>query len=320
MLTFVKMNGVKMQNINNVCFVLLICLLNTSVVFADANSDLLNACYKNDFQKVTEALSKGADPNFVPAKFSPLMYAVQNKNIEVIKLLLSKGAKADYSGLNGQTPLSIAQSNKLTDAIPLLLGAKEELSLAGIDITLTLDKFNLIYKEEIESCKEEDYFEKDVGEQFKVKITKCKFKASKNGPGDGIALFYNSEIYRMTRELNLKDVKLRVAAEKLEQKGKAKSEIVTFAGGFDGIWCGASIPFAKGKAVLLSQNIFYTIVSLISNGSLPRGSTTCVESIYINQNVESVVYDNENLKKNMLNKLVELRDAEERKKANNFKI
>eukprot|EP00057_Strongylocentrotus_purpuratus_P032588 XP_788125.3 PREDICTED: serine/threonine-protein phosphatase 6 regulatory ankyrin repeat subunit B-like [Strongylocentrotus purpuratus] len=38
----------------------------------------------------------------------PLHYAVQNGNIDVVKVLLAEGARSDTEGISGQTPLQLA--------------------------------------------------------------------------------------------------------------------------------------------------------------------------------------------------------------------
>ena len=56
-------------------------------------------------------LKNGADPNKVGKESkSPLHYAVENRDIESVKLLKANGAKVNVKNSEGQTPLDFASS------------------------------------------------------------------------------------------------------------------------------------------------------------------------------------------------------------------
>ena len=56
---------------------------------------LLKACERGDINKAVKALEDGADPNCIDADLeltTPLMYAAEAGNAELLALLLEKGA------------------------------------------------------------------------------------------------------------------------------------------------------------------------------------------------------------------------------------
>ena len=80
------------------------------------NKDLVIACRKGNFVEIQKLLGKGA---YIEVKFkydgythTPLSWAVKNRQMEIVKYLISKGANVN-AGINGPetTPLMWACKN-----------------------------------------------------------------------------------------------------------------------------------------------------------------------------------------------------------------
>jgi hypothetical protein len=88
------------------------------------NSALSSAAGRGPAEAVRLLLEHGADPNApsMIAGYTPLMWAAYSENIdaETVKLLLSKGAKIDAKGANGESPQSLAKKHGSTEIIKLL--------------------------------------------------------------------------------------------------------------------------------------------------------------------------------------------------------
>ena len=76
-------------------------------------NSLMKAVIEDDTQAVKKLLEKGADANTreSPGGWSALHYAAQNGNVEVVEILLSKGADPNYVGTapgqTGRTQISL---------------------------------------------------------------------------------------------------------------------------------------------------------------------------------------------------------------------
>jgi len=76
-----------------------------------ANKHRLNKrLFKRDVEKIRAALEAGADPNDLrnDAGHSVLSFHVEDKNIEIVALLLDHGAQPDFGSSVGHTPLMAA--------------------------------------------------------------------------------------------------------------------------------------------------------------------------------------------------------------------
>lgn len=80
-----------------------------------ANTTLLNvAIYKGELDFIKKLVEYGADVNQESHGLTPLMIAARYNNVEVIKFLLSKGAKLNYKnklGLNAAKYAQISNAN-----------------------------------------------------------------------------------------------------------------------------------------------------------------------------------------------------------------
>lgn len=91
----------------------------------DPNKLLLAAAASGDLAGVNAALNRGANINYSEGLFTALMYATQYNRIDVVKLLLQKGAINDRK--SGVSPSRIAIYNGHTELMQIL-GPPEELS------------------------------------------------------------------------------------------------------------------------------------------------------------------------------------------------
>lgn len=109
--------------------ILLIALsLSTSVsTMAQGKSEQLYAAVqKNDKAKVEALLKKKADPNYIKQagpwmKVSPLITAVNNANVEIVKLLIANNALVDWRDGFNTTALMYAAAKGNKEIVELLI-------------------------------------------------------------------------------------------------------------------------------------------------------------------------------------------------------
>ena len=86
---------------------------------------LANACANNKPDEVAYLLRRGDNPNFTdPGGRTPLDYAAEHGNTQIIKMLLDGGARTDYRDKFGSTALHWAAERGHADAVEMLLAAK----------------------------------------------------------------------------------------------------------------------------------------------------------------------------------------------------
>lgn len=78
------------------------------------------AIMKGDTETVKKFIEYGADVNETSNGLTPLMMAARFNKVEILKLLISKGAKIDTKDENGLTALKYAELSKATEAISAL--------------------------------------------------------------------------------------------------------------------------------------------------------------------------------------------------------
>jgi hypothetical protein len=86
----------------------------------DQNKKLMEAIYNCDARAVAKALDKGADPN-LSEWFLPLGVAADLCKIEVVNILLKRGANVNAVGRSGDTALFFALDSKDENIITTLL-------------------------------------------------------------------------------------------------------------------------------------------------------------------------------------------------------
>ena len=74
------------------------------------DEQLYDAVAKNNIDQVTLWLKEGANPNSKPGphETSPLHCAAQNNNLDIVKILVGKGANVRIKNRSGLTPLHYA--------------------------------------------------------------------------------------------------------------------------------------------------------------------------------------------------------------------
>ena len=77
--------------------------------------------YKNDIELVKKMIKYGVDVNEFSEGKTPLMYACRYNRLELIKVLVTNGAKLNLKYVNGKTALDYARLSNAKDAENLLL-------------------------------------------------------------------------------------------------------------------------------------------------------------------------------------------------------
>lgn len=94
------------------------------------------ACKTGDMKGVTEAVNAGEDVNQVDGTVNgrtPLHYAADFGQVEVISFLIAKGAKVDAADRFGITPLLAAVYEGHAEAVAALISAGADKSITGPD-------------------------------------------------------------------------------------------------------------------------------------------------------------------------------------------
>lgn len=81
---------------------------------------LCNAIIKGDVATVKKFIEYGADVNESANGTTPLMLAARYNKVEIIKLLIEKGARIDTKDDKGFTALKYAEISKANDAVAYL--------------------------------------------------------------------------------------------------------------------------------------------------------------------------------------------------------
>ena len=92
---------------------------SAEVVFFNS-TPLCNAIVKGDLATVKKFIEYGADVNETSNGTTPLMLAARYNKVEIIKLLLEKGARLETKDERGFTALKYAEFSKANEAIALL--------------------------------------------------------------------------------------------------------------------------------------------------------------------------------------------------------
>lgn len=94
--------------------------IKNKIEFSETITPLSVAISKGDIETVKKFVEYGADVNENSNGLSPLMIAARYNKTEIIKFLLSKGARLDEKDENGFTALKHAQLSNANEAILLL--------------------------------------------------------------------------------------------------------------------------------------------------------------------------------------------------------
>lgn len=89
-------------------------------------SPLNVAISQGDIETVNRFINYGADLNKIENGMSPLMTAARYNKVEIIKLLISKGAVLSIENKRGYTALKYAEVSKAKEAVVLLKSILEK--------------------------------------------------------------------------------------------------------------------------------------------------------------------------------------------------
>lgn len=78
-----------------------------------------------NYNAVKSLINKGVDINQKSLKLTPLMYAARHNRVEILKLLIKKGAHLKTKSDNGFTALNWAKQVNAKEAYEILLKAKK---------------------------------------------------------------------------------------------------------------------------------------------------------------------------------------------------
>lgn len=84
------------------------------------NTPLCNAICKGDVEAVKKFIEYGADVNERSNGKTPLMLAARYNNVEIIRLLLEKGASKSIKDEKGNTALKYAEASNAKEAAEIL--------------------------------------------------------------------------------------------------------------------------------------------------------------------------------------------------------
>ncbi len=87
------------------------------------NTPLCNAICKGDVEAVKKFIEYGADVNQTSNGKTPLMLAARYNNVEIMKLLIDRGATVSTKDEKGYTALKYAEAANAQDAIAYLKNA-----------------------------------------------------------------------------------------------------------------------------------------------------------------------------------------------------
>lgn len=92
---------------------------------SDPDAELLAAVTRNDLEAMRRCLERGASPNgrrrFFTRRSTPLQYAVQYADVEIVRLLLVAGADPDHKA-PGSYPIEAAARRGHLAMVSVLLG------------------------------------------------------------------------------------------------------------------------------------------------------------------------------------------------------
>lgn len=83
------------------------------------------AVSKSNFKALTVLLEKGLDVNICAGNNPLVMHAIEVKNEAAAVALLARGADTSYVRSDLETPLSLAEANRMTEAVKLIMAQKQ---------------------------------------------------------------------------------------------------------------------------------------------------------------------------------------------------
>lgn len=99
--------------------------INYNVINKVKTNFFIKLIQMNEYKIVQSLVSSGVDINEKSVGMTPLMYAARQNRTDIVKLLLSRGAKIKAKSNKGYTALDYAEISKATDAYDLIKEALE---------------------------------------------------------------------------------------------------------------------------------------------------------------------------------------------------
>jgi tetratricopeptide (TPR) repeat protein len=122
--------------------ILCVSLMFTGIAKADVSANLILAARDGNLVNVNAALTEGADINakMPPIGRTALIWASEQGHVEVVKLLLQKGANVDEKNFTGGTALMAALEQGQIEIIKLLIGKGADVNIKDINGATPLRK------------------------------------------------------------------------------------------------------------------------------------------------------------------------------------
>lgn len=92
-----------------------------SLIFANGWNKLHNAVLNKNIKEVEKLLKRISIESQTNTGITPLIIAIKNKDVKMIKFLIEKGADIDMQDNNGVSPLHYAIGNKMTKIANFLI-------------------------------------------------------------------------------------------------------------------------------------------------------------------------------------------------------
>jgi ankyrin repeat protein len=105
--------------------------VNANTGSGEAWTPLVNAAYVGNVDIVRLLIDKGADVNGVCGDYSPLFRAACDNKLDVAKLLVEKGANVNFKNSKGETPLFTASSYGFAGVVQFLISSGADVNIAA---------------------------------------------------------------------------------------------------------------------------------------------------------------------------------------------
>jgi ankyrin repeat protein len=118
----------KERSLNNISKLLLEFGAKEEIFSLDPPS-LVQALMNKEYEQAKIMINNGIEINFLSGEFSPLMCSIEN--VEIMKLLLEKGADVNLKNKMNMTALTMAVMSNKADAVKLLIENKADVNVVS---------------------------------------------------------------------------------------------------------------------------------------------------------------------------------------------
>jgi len=111
-------------------FIILLLMSLSLILFADVNSELLDATYEGNHTKIIELLvKKNANVNTRGfGNMTPLLLAAMKGNLNLVNYFMSMDGDINATDINGDTPLMLASINRHPIIVKALLESRAKIN------------------------------------------------------------------------------------------------------------------------------------------------------------------------------------------------